>query len=417
MTHVIDTPSLATGQRSLAPQGQMFPLVPAQLKGCPATGTAEFQYPLEVTYDYGRARPLRFAPGAGWADWAQLLPPRHPLASLPVGKTPLTDVSALAPGQHQGRRIFVKDESRNPTWSHKDRLNTFTISAALYEGAHTIIVASSGNHGVSAAALASRAGLNCIVLTMPGVSGAFREMIHAYGALPLYLQADDRWPAMRVLQGLPGVYPVSNLTPVHTGHPWGPEGYKTIAYEILSDLDGTVPAAVVVPTGYGEMLFGIWKGFREAMELGRIPRLPRLISVEPAARGPLFHALAANRPAVTVPAGETVQSGTGTTVNSYRAVLAMRESQGLALLVDDASALEAHRRLARQGLWLEVSSGAALAALDQVGRFEDEGPIILIGCSTGLKEPAPVPGALPQAVSPDLPAMRRRLKADYGLDL
>ncbi len=135
--------------------------------------------------------------------------------------------------------------------------------------------------------MASRAGLNCIVLTMPEVSPAFRDMILGYGAFPVFLPAEDRWPALRALQELPGTYPVSNLTSVHTGHPWGPEGYKTIAYEILADLDGQVPSAVVVPTGYGEMLYGIYKGFNEARLLGHTDRIPQLVSVEPAARGPL----------------------------------------------------------------------------------------------------------------------------------
>ncbi len=116
-------------------------------------------------------------------------------------------------------------------------------------------------------------------------------------------------PAMRALEELPGTYPVSNLTPAHTGHPWGPEGYKTIAFEILADLDGAAPAAVVVPTGYGEMLYGIYKGFREALLLGHIDRLPRLVAVEPASRGPVYHALQKGRQTVTVDAGPTVQLG------------------------------------------------------------------------------------------------------------
>lgn len=412
MTFEIQTPSLATAQRSLGPGNPAYPLLPARLSGCPQTSNETMQFPLELTYDYASAGDVSFARGTRWHDWQAILPPRHPGASMPVGGTPLVDVSDVAPAHLRQRGVFVKDESRNPTWSHKDRLNTFTISAALYEGASTIIVASSGNHGVSAAAMASRAGLNCIVLTMPEVSPAVRDMILGYGAFPVYLPADARWPAMRALKEIPGTYPVSNLTPVHTGHPWGPEGYKTIAFEILADLDGAVPSAVVVPTGYGEMLYGIYKGFHEARLLGRIDRIPQLISVEPASRGPLHHAINAGLPAITVAAGPTVQSGTAVTVNGYRAVVALRNSNGLALLVSDERARAAHAVLSRQGLWQEISSSAAFTALDDIPALDGDGPIVAIGCSTGLKEPAEPRTAT--VATPDLASLRSYLKAEFG---
>ncbi|PXW60091.1 threonine synthase [Chelatococcus asaccharovorans] len=415
MTFDIQTPSLATAQRSLGPGNPTYPLLPAQLSGCPKTSSETMQFPLEVAYDYASATDVSFARGTHWQDWQAILPPRHPRATMPVGGTPLVDVSSVAPPRFREQKVFIKDESRNPTWSHKDRLNTFTISAALYEGATTIIVASSGNHGISAAAMASRAGLDCIVLTMPEVSPVVRDMILGYGAYPVFLPADARWPAMRALKELPGTYPVSNLTPVHTGHPWGPEGYKTMAYEILADLDGATPAAVVVPTGYGEMLYGIYKGFNEARLLGRIDRIPQLVSVEPAARGPLHHALRANTPATTVEAGPTIQSGTAVTVNGYRAVIAIRDSNGIPLLVTDDAARAAHAVLARQGLWQEYSSSAAFAALDDIMAFDADGPVVVIGCSTGLKEPAePRPAA---ATKPDLASLRHYLKTEFGFDI
>lgn len=407
-------PSLATRQRSLGPGFPVYPLWPSLLSGCPATSTEALQYPLEVAYDYAAASRLSFQRGASWRDWEEILPPQHARASMPVGGTPLVDVSEVAPSQHRERGVLIKDESRNPTWSHKDRLNRFTISAALYEGARTIIVASSGNHGVSAAAMAARAGLNCVVLTMPDVSPAFHDMILAYGGYPVFLQAEARWPAMRALSVLPGTYPVSNLTPVHTGHPWGTEGYKTIAYEILAELDGQVPAAVVVPTGYGELLYGIHKGFAEARMLGHATLVPQLVAVEPAARGPLYHALKAGVPATTTAAGPTVQSGTGTTVNGYRAVVAIRESDGFAVLVDDDTARAANIVLGRQGLWQEISSSAAFAALNQLGELKHEGPIVVIGCSTGLKEPHTERQT--SVAEPNVASVGRYLKREFGFD-
>ncbi|MGK9230417.1 pyridoxal-phosphate dependent enzyme [Inquilinus limosus] len=373
------------------------------------------QYPLELDFDYGTA-PDRLGDGAkpSFLRWQALLPPLSRQACLGAGDTPLIEIGAAVQAPVRERGVFLKDESRNPTWSHKDRLNVCTVSAALQEGASTVIVASSGNHGVSAAAHAARAGLRCVVVTMPEVSPAFREMILAYGAHPVFLPAEARWPAMRAMMQLKSVYPVSNLTPVHTGHPWGPEGYKTIAYEIAADL-GRAPAAVVVPTGYGEMLFGIFKGFRELRDLGLVAHLPQIVSVEPAARGPLHRALATGVPAVSVEPRPTLQSGTACTVNSYRAVVAVRERGGLSLLVDDEEAGQAQRALARQGLWQELSPSAAVAALGKIDRLEHDGPVVVIGCSTGLKEPAAHREV--RVAEPDLTSIRAYLKSEYGFDL
>ncbi|BCH19834.1 threonine synthase [Mesorhizobium sp. L-2-11] len=304
-----------------------------------------------------------------------------------MGNTPLINISKIAPAAMGGRQIFVKDESRNPTLSHKDRLNKYTVSAALMEGAHTIVAASTGNHGVSAAAMAARAGMNSIIFTTPDVSETFKAMLRAFNAKSIFVKSEERWCKMRELCSDPGFYSVSNLTPSsHTGHPWGAEGYKPIAYEIIRDLKGRAPSVVVVPTGYGELLFGIYKGFHEALLLGAINRVPKLVSVEPAARAPLFQAVQSGCDIRHVEPLPTRQLGTACLVNSYRAVVAIRESQGECVKVDDTKAGSADQLLRRFGLWFELSSCAGFAALDQLS-FTDDGPVVLIACSSGIKEP------------------------------
>lgn len=406
--------SLATGQISFGPGNPEFPLYPSHLAGCPVTSTAEMQYPLELTFDYEKVKGLGVTESSR-QNWQQLMPPLHPASSMPVGNTPLIDISAIAPSPLRDRGVFIKDESRNPTWSHKDRLNKYTISAALLENASTIIVASSGNHGVSAAAMASRAGLNCIVITMPDVSPAFRDMIIDYGAFPVFLEVDARWPAMRALREVPGMYPVSNLTSVHTGHPWGTEGYKTIAYEIVEAFGGKPPAAVVVPTGYGEMLYGIYKGFREARDLGLTGSIPQLVSAEPAARGPLYYAITSGKQAATVKGLPTIQGGTASTVSGYRAAVAIQKSEGIPLVVTDEAALTAHAKLARQGIWQEYSSSAAFAALSDIESLSQEGPVVVMNCSTGLKEPRKTMSV--KEARPDLPSLRAYLKSEFNFNL
>ena len=156
--------------------------------------------------------------------------------------------------------IWLKDESRNPTWSHKDRLNYCIVSTAVANGARGIAVASTGNHGAAAAAYAHRAGLRCVVISTPEAQRAFEHFQSALGSEFLLVPREERWPTLNRIVDETGFMPASNLTRFHTGNAFGPEGYKTIAYEIFSQLGGRVPGTVVLPTGYGELLFGVSKG-------------------------------------------------------------------------------------------------------------------------------------------------------------
>ncbi len=386
--------SLATAQVSMGPGAPAFPLWPPLTEGCPATSDSAMQWPLGLGYDLTRVdRALFDQPAApGLARWQPLLPPIAPGLSMAEGGTPLLAVPALTEWLGlPGGALWLKDESRNPTQSHKDRLNLCTVSAALAIGAPGICVASSGNHGLAAAAFAARAGLRCVVVTGAGGQPAFLPWWRALGAEVLTVAPEDRWPLLRRIVAETGFHPVSNLTRFHTGHPFGPEGYKTIAYELFLQLGRAAPAMVVVPTGYGEMLYGIHKGFAELRALGLIRRLPRMVSAEPAARGPLARAVAGNRPAVEVAAVPSGAFGIMCTVNSWRGVAALRDSAGMALTAGEDAMAEARARLAACGFWQELSGAAGLAALRDAlaeGRLSppEDGPVVVLLTSAGLKD-------------------------------
>ncbi|MEV0196074.1 pyridoxal-phosphate dependent enzyme [Nonomuraea sp. NPDC050691] len=370
--------SLATGQRSLGDPSVTFPLWPPQVRGCPETSTAEIAYPVEVDYAYEDVDTALFAqaPGPDLARWAPLLPPLH-APTLGEGGTPLLELDGL-PG------VYLKDESRNPTWSHKDRLNRVAVSAAVGAGAPGVVVASSGNHGASAAAYAARAGLPAIVLASAEAPPAVQSFVRAYGAKVLTLPAEDRWPLMRRIVDRYGYHPVSNLTVTHTGHPFGAEGYKTIAYELFLQL-GRVPAAVFAPTGYAEMLYGVWKGFAELRRLGVTETAPRVYACEPAVGAPHARALATGRPAAIVEIGPTGAYGIACAVGGHRGVRAVRDSGGEAVPVTDDELRAARDLLARQGLWQELSGAAGLAGYRRLGR-EFDGPVVCVGTSSGFKD-------------------------------
>ncbi|KJS57343.1 threonine synthase [Streptomyces rubellomurinus subsp. indigoferus] len=396
--------SLATAQRSLGDPSLDYPLLPPLTTGCPRTGTEDVAYPLELDYAYDKVDTAAlFAPAAartGLERWAPLLPPLL-APGLGEGATPLVEI---APGVH------VKDESRNPTWSHKDRLNRCTTSAALAAGARGIAVASSGNHGASAAAYAARAGLRCVVFAGPDLPPAVDSFLTAYGAVVLPVPWEARWPLMRQAVERYGLHPVSNLTATHTGHPYGPEGYKTVAYEIFQDV-GT-PAAVFVPTGYGELLYGVWKGFTELHRLGLADRVPRIHSCESAAGAPLATAIGRGVPAARVEVGATSAYSIASPVGGYRGVVALRESGGRALTLSDRQLAEARAELARNGLWAELSAAAGLAGLRSLDAAElpDDGPLVCISTSSGFKD-REVGRRATAPVAPEWPEVERRLRA------
>ncbi|WP_245769452.1 threonine synthase [Streptomyces indicus] len=404
---VIDSASVATGQRSLGDPDVRYSLWPPLSHGCPQTSSPDVSYPVEVDYDYGRI-PTDFltgqtAFGAGLERWAPLLPPLA-APGLGEGDTPLLEI---------GEGLYVKDESRNPTWSHKDRLNRVTTSAAVAMGAPGVVVASSGNHGASAAAYAARAGLRCVVLTSPELPPAVAAFLSAYGAVVLPMPTEARWPLAERISDEFGFHPVSNLTPFHTGHSFGAEGYKTVAYEIAAELG--VPGAVFVPTGYGELLFGVWKGFIELCRLGLTDRVPRLFSCEPAAGGPLAAALRQGVPATRVTVGATDAYGIDCAVNGYRGVLAVAESDGRALLVDDAEMRAAQAELAAQGMWVELSAAAGLAGLRTLSDAEMvEGPVVCVATSSGFKDTGGFPSALAPLDGSWEPARERLRAAGIG---
>jgi threonine synthase len=228
----------------------------------------------------------------------------------------------------------------------------------------------------------------CVVVTSPTAQPAFRHFLEALGARVVLAATEERWGLLSRLVAATGFMPASNLTRFHTGHPFGPEGYKTIAYEVFLQLGRRMPGTVIVPTGYGELLYGVAKGFHELVRFGLAERVPRLCSAEPVGRAPLHRAVHGNAAAVEVEGPVSRAAGITTTVGGYRGVLALRDSGGAALRFSEEGVAEAAQRLGREGLWQEFSGAAGIAALRE-GRRADEvfaAPVVVIVTSSGLKE-------------------------------
>ena len=279
------TQSKANGQRCLY-CGKTFPLYPPIVAGCPVCATEDFKAPLELTFDYPDDLDwFPEAPLPGIDRYEYLLPPLERNLSLGEGGTPLVPIPEHElSGKYE---MYIKDESRNPTWSHKDRLNFAVVSAALKVGASGVVSASLGNHGGSSAAYSARSGLPGVILTTtrPPTMASF---LQAYGQIVVAVpDVYTRWTLMARLVDELNFHPASNQTIPPTNHPFGAENYKSIAYEIYLQLDRRPPEAVFVPVGFAELIFGIYKGFMELKQYGKIDSMPRIIACEPATGAPL----------------------------------------------------------------------------------------------------------------------------------
>jgi threonine synthase len=343
--------------------------------------------------------------------------------TLGEGATPLVHLERL--GRRLGLpRLYAKDESRNPTWSYKDRLCSVAVTHAVEAGARVVTISSTGNHGASTAAYAARAGLACVIFTLASVPDTMKTLMQAYGAAVVACPtSESRWALMRESVERLGWYPTSGFVlPPIGSNPYGIEGYKTIAYEVAEDLGWQAPDRIVVPSAYSDGLSGIWKGMTELQTLGWIKGLPHMVAAEPF--GPLAHALERGlEHPEPVEGGRSVAFSIASRYGTYQGLTALRQSRGAGIRITDEGIFEAQRALAREeGIFVEPSSATALTAVLQLHTRRALDPdelIVVVLTSGGLKDPGAsrtwmhdVPAA------PDsLDGVLAVLRESYGLDL
>ncbi|MEE2996755.1 MAG: pyridoxal-phosphate dependent enzyme [Pseudomonadota bacterium] len=337
--------------------------------------------------------------------------------TLGEGMTPLFEVDGFGYG-----KIRVKDESRNPTWSFKDRLATVAVSWALKSGAPAIATSSTGNAGAAAAAYAARAGIPCIVLTYRGAAGAIVSQMRAYGAMVMAVpEFEDRWRVLSELVRSHGWFPTSPFFgPAVGSNPLGVEGYKTLAYEIVEQSGWKPPDWCVLPVCYGDALYGMWKGFDEMVRWGWIEKIPRLVAAE--VSGSLAEAAERNldMPPVVARNTKSIANSIDVTRGTFQARYALQHSDGVAVTLSDAALIAAREKLATEaGLSVEMSSAAAFAAVDRLAADKTIGPeddVVTILTASGLKDFGldGIPQLSAVEVEPQVDAVLRTLDKEYG---
>jgi threonine synthase len=312
------------------------------------------------------------------------------MVSLGEGNTPVVSAPSTL-GLSHGVDVVLKLEQLNPTLSYKDRHCCVSVSKALELGYSTVAVSSTGNHGISAAAYAARAGLQCLVLTSTKVPPAVLAQLEFSRATVLLTETmEQRWGIVQEGVRKDGWWAIGNTeTPPAGVEPYGIEGYKTISFETFEQL-GRVPDYLVCPVSFGDGLYGIWKGFWELVASGLADRTPKMVAVECSYGGALTNAIAKGLEEVEEVTGDESSVAFTLSVRNapYHALKALRESEGTAITVDDRRILEAQRLLGTGGMYVEPASAVGVAGalrLRDEGYFVPGSQVLLVLTSAGVK--------------------------------
>jgi threonine synthase len=335
------------------------------------------------------------------------------IAPLDVGGTPLLP----APGLREALDLpwlWIKDDTRNPSGSTKDRASLLVIAKAREYGYDTVATASTGNAAAALAAVGAAAGRRAVVFVPASAPEAKLVQLLCYGAEVVRVQGsyDDAFDLCLAACDAFGWYNRNTAL-----NPFTIEGKKTAALEIAAAMAPESPDVVLVPTGDGVILAGVAKGFEDLVHAGLLARMPRLVAVQPQGSAAIVTAHRAAAESVTpVPDAASVADSltVGTPRNAILCLKRIRESRGGGVAVPDADIIAAIPFLARHtGVFAEPGGAAALAGLHAaleegvVGRDER---IVLLVTGTGLKD---VPAASrlverPEPISPDLEAVAER---------
>lgn len=384
--------------------------------------------PLEATYDLAAVREhisrelLDARDDTIWR-FAELLPVSSvPVGGLHVGASPLIEAPRLA-ARLGLERLWVKDDSRNPTLSFKDRVVAVAAARAAEWGFHTLACASTGNLSASVAAAAAARGLRAVVFIPADLEAAKVAQAHALGAtvVPVDGPYDEvNRLCLELTDELDGwAFLNVNLRPYYA------EGSKTIAFEIAQQLGWRAPAVVAAPLASGSMYTKLARGFRELVSVGLLDAAAiRYLGGQAAGCAPIADAWEQGadlvRP-VEKPATVVRSLSIGSPADGAYALKLARDSGGAILSVPDAATVDAIRLLAEtEGILTETAGGVTLAALRRAiaaGSVRRDEEVVLVITGNGLKTLEALSadlGSRPRPIAPSLAAFESWWQDERG---
>ncbi len=307
--------------------------------------------------------------------------------SMGEGMTALAIAPQLA--QKLGiAELRVKREDTNPTWSFKDRGTYIALLHALSLGMKRVGTVSTGNMAASMAAYSARAGLDANIFVATNTAEEKLKPIAVYGAKLIRVDGDyaELYARSYDMGKKKGIYFANSDVAFRV------EGSKSIAYEICEQYNFDLPEFVVVPSSSGGNFRGIHKGFKEFVECGLIPKMPRLVAAQAAACAPVTEAFERGDARISrVVPQETIAHAIR---NPYppsgdRVLELLRADNGLACAVTEGELIYAQRLLAEgSGVFGQPAPGAGLAVIIKLikqGVIRPCDRVALVASGSGLK--------------------------------
>jgi len=305
---------------------------------------------------------------------------------LGEGGTPLHKAERLA--KNIGLKdLYLKDETRNPTNSYRDRAAALLTSNAIDLQYDTLICASNGNMGASLAAYSAKAGLICHVIVPKIVDvGKLAQMLAYDAVIEEFGEIlDESIRKAEALTKETGWYQATaELNPLAI------EAQKTISYEVYEQFG--VPEWLIVSMGSGGTIYSVWKGFKELKQLGITNSLPKMIGVQPEGCASIVKTLTEGRSKLAKtlkPYTRALAILVAEPLQGELAIKALNESNGIALTVSDSEIFAAELQLAKlEGIFAEPASSATIAVLKKLvkeRKISNSDSVVCLITGSGLK--------------------------------
>ncbi len=350
---------------------------------------------LEVIYNYeeiaSRLTRESLAKDTDYSVWRywDLLPlsDRSNIMPLQIGWTPLYRAERLE--KKLGlKSLYLKDDGRNPSGSFKDRASSVAICKALELGFDVIAGASTGNAASSTACLGASLGISPTIFVPAAAPEAKVAQLLVFGAT-VYAVQGTYDEAFDLCTEICAEYGWFNR---NTGYnPYTREGKKTVSFEICEQLGWEVPDTVLVPVGDGNIISGVWKGFKDLKAVGLIDRLPRLVAVQSDKSSAVVDALLGDGKVRPIEATTVADSiSVDLPRDGEAAVKAVKESNGTGILVSDEKILQSILTIARgAGIFGEPAGVTAYAGLEKMreeATIGDDETVVCLVTGNGLKD-------------------------------
>ena len=350
---------------------------------------------LDVIYDYEYIKmklskdTLANCPDPTMWRYRALLPIEEDTVpqGLRVGGSPIYKANNLA-AELGIKALYIKDDGINPTASLKDRASAMAVTKAVEAGYDAIACSSTGNAASSLAGNAAKAGLKTYIFVPDRAPKGKIAQLMMFGANLTAVRGsyEETFELSKKVIDKYGWYNRNAAI-----NPYLSEGKKTVAHEILEQLDFQAPDYVAVSGGDGCTIAGVYKGLYDMYMVGLTDKIPRLISVQAEGCCPINTAVTSGEP--WQPQEENTYADSiavGVPRNADKAIKAIVDSDGVCVNVSDDEIREAQRYLAKNaGVFGEpagVTATAGLLKLSREGKLDRDATIVSIVTGNGLKD-------------------------------